>query len=142
MELASEKRQLLTQQQSEREHTLAALDQLNTDYHRELEYYRRQARQKAFTHEITRARRHSEEKSFWEYINTVVEHIHLFTWKKTVNAACRAKYKRKRLILEEELLDQQAEHRKERITLRFRSPSELDEPRPNVRVEPPRFTSS
>ena len=91
----------------------------------ELEHFRRQARKKAFTREITRARRYHEEKSFWEYLNNLVENIHLYTWRKTVVASCTAKYQRQRYLLEQELRDQQALHRKERITLRYDSPSEV-----------------
>ena len=86
MELAPEKRQLLTQQHDEGAALVAALDQLQAEYHQELEQLRRQVRKKAFTHEITRARRYHEEKSFWEYLNNLVEDIHLFTWRKTATA--------------------------------------------------------
>ncbi len=64
MELAPQKRQLLTQQHDERAALLADLEQLQADYHKELEHVRRQARKKAFTREITRARRYHEEKAF------------------------------------------------------------------------------
>ena len=90
MELAPEKRQLLTQQHDEGAALVAALDQLQAEYHQELEQLRRQVRKKAFTHEITRARRYHEEKSFWEYLNNLVEDIHLFTWRKTATASCTA----------------------------------------------------
>ena len=119
MELAPQKRQLLTQQHDERAALVADLEQLQADYHKELEHVRRQARKKAFTREITRARRYHEEKNVWEYLNNLIEDIHLFTWRKTVTASCTANYQRKRYLLEQELRDQQAHHRKERITLRY-----------------------
>ena len=125
MELAPQKRQLLTHQQDERAALLAALDQLHVDYRKELERYRRQVRKKAYTREITRAHRYHKDKSFWEYLNNIVENIHLFTWRKTVIASCTADYQRKLYLLEQELRDQQAHHRKERIILRYDSPSEV-----------------
>ena len=125
MELAPKKRQLLTQQHDELAGLLADLEQLQADYHKELEHVRRQARKKAFTREITRARRYHEEKSVWDYLNNLIEDIHLFTWRKTVTASCTANYQRKRYLLEQELRDQQAHHRKERITLRYNTPSEV-----------------
>ncbi len=125
MELAPQKRQLLTQQHDELAVLLAALEQLQANYHKELEHFRRQARKKVFTREITRVRRYHEEKSFWEYLNNLVENIHLYTWRKTVVASCTAKYQRQRYLLEQDLRDQQALHRKERITLRYDSPSEV-----------------
>lgn len=141
MELAPDKRQLLLQQHAECAKLLAALDQLNANYHKDLEHYRRQARKKAFTREITRAHRYPEDKSFWEYLNNIVEDIHLFTWQKTVTAACTAQYQRKRQVLEEEIRDLRAQHRKERIALRYENPSEIDEPPTNLRSQPPRFIS-
>ncbi len=62
------------------------LDQLQVTHRKELEGYREQAREKALTREITRDRRYHEEKSVWEYLNNIVEVIHLHTWKKTVIA--------------------------------------------------------
>ena len=141
MELALDKRQLLSQQHDECAKLRAALDQLNAEYHKDLEHFRRQARKKAFTREITRAHRYLENKSFWEYVNNMVEDIHLFTWRKTVTAACTAKYQRKRQVLEEEIRDLQVQHRKERIALRYNRPSEVDKPSTNLRTEPPRFIS-
>ena len=123
MELAPEKRQLLTQQHEEGVALVAALDQLQAEYHQELEQIRRQTRKKAFTHEIARARRYHEEKNFWEYLNNFVEDIHLFTWRKTSTASCAERYQRKRLLLEQELRELEARHRKERIVLRYDCPS-------------------
>ena len=80
---------------------------------------------KAFIREITRTRRYHEEKSFWEYVNNLVEDIHVYTWRKMVVVSCTDTYKRRRYLLEQELRDQQALHRKERITLRYDSPSEV-----------------
>ena len=125
MELAPQKRQLLTQQHDARAVLLAALEQLQAEYHKELEQIRRQVRKKTFTREITRARRYHEEKSFWEYVNNLVEDIHVYTWRKMVVVSCTDTYQRRRYLLEQELRDQQALHRKERITLRYDSPSEV-----------------
>ncbi len=125
MELAPRKRQLFTQQHDERAVLLAALEQLQAEYHKELEQIRRQVRKKTFTREITRARRYHEEKSFWEYVNNLVEDIHVYTWRKMVVVSCTDTYQRRRYLLEQELRDQQALHRKERITLRYDSPSEV-----------------
>ncbi len=127
MELAPEKQQLLAQQHDERAKLLAALDHLQAEYHKELEQYRRQVRKKAFTHEITRGRRYHEEKSFWEYVNNLVEDIHLFTWRKTVTASCSDNYQWKLYRLEQELRDLDAQHRKERIILRYDRPSKSEE---------------
>lgn len=125
MELAPRKRQLLTQQHDERAALLAALEQLQGEYHKELEQIRRQVRKKAFTREITRTRRYHEEKSFWEYVNNLIEDIHVYTWRKMVVVTCTDTYQRRRYLLEQELRDQQALHRKERITLRYDSPSKV-----------------
>jgi len=125
VELAPQKRQLLTQQHDERAALLADLEQLQADYLKDLEEIRRQVRKKVFTREITRTRRYHEEKSFWEYLNNLVENIHVFTWRKTVTTSCTANYQRKRYLLEQELRDQQAHHRKERIILRYNTPSEV-----------------
>ena len=125
MELAPQKRQLLTQQHDERAALLADLEQLQADYLKDLEEIRRQVRKKVFTREITRTRRYHEEKSFWEYLNNLVENIHVFTWRKTVTTSCTANYQRKRYLLEQELRDQQAHHRKERIILRYNTPSKV-----------------
>lgn len=125
MELAPQKRQLLTQQHDECAVLLSALEQLQAEYHKELEHIRRQVRKKAFIREITRTRRYHEEKSFWEYVNNLVEDIHVYTWRKMVVVSCTDTYKRRRYLLEQELRDQQALHRKERITLRYDSPSEV-----------------
>jgi hypothetical protein len=127
VELAPEKQQLHAQQRDERAERLAALDHLQAEYHQELEHYRRQVRKKAFTHEITRARRYHEEKSFWEYLNNIVEDIHLFTWRKTVTASCTDNYQRKRYRLEQELRELDAQHRKERIILRYDRPIKSEE---------------
>ena len=141
MELAAEKRQLLTDQKNERAKVLARIENLNAAYQKELEYFLRQQRRKAFTQEITRARRAREEKTIWEYLNTIVERIHLFTWHKTVTTLCTEKYHRKRLSLEEELQDQDAQHRKARLALRYRPSFEIDHDPPNFEVERPRVTS-
>ena len=125
MELAPRKRQLLSLQHDERAVLVAALEQLQAEYHKELEHVRRQVRKKTFTREITRTRRYHEEKSFWEYVNNLVEDIHLYTWRKMVVVSCTDTYQRRRYLLEQELRDQQALHRKERITLRYDNPSEV-----------------
>ena len=132
MVLAPNKRQLLTQQHDERATLLSALEDLNADYSKKLEYLRGRARQKAFTYEITRARRYPENKSPWEYLNNILEIAHLYTWRKTVVAICKSKYQRQRQMLEEELRDLEAQHRKERIRIRYESPSEIEEPQPNI----------
>ena len=118
---------------------MAALDQLQADYHQELEHLRRQVRKKAFTHEITRARRYHEEKSFWEYLNNLVEDIHLFTWRKTATASCTDSYQRRRFLLEQELRNLEAQHRKERIILRYDRPSKSAEYGPDVQRTAPNF---
>jgi len=123
VELAPEKQQLHAQQRDERAELHSALDHLQTEYHKELEQYRQQVRKKAFTQEITRPRRYHEEKSVWEYLNNIVEDIHLFTWRKTVIASCTDNYQRKRGVLERDLRDLDALHRKERIILRYTRPS-------------------
>jgi len=127
VELAPEKLQLHTQQRDERAELLAALAHLQAEYHKELQCYRRQVRKKAFTHEITRARRYHEEKNFWEYLNNIVEDIHLFTWRKTVTASCMHQYQQKRYLLEQELRGLDAQHRKERIILRYAQPFSSEE---------------
>ena len=83
--------------------------------------------EKAFTQEITRARRYHDEKSVWEYLNNVVEDIHLFTWRKTAVASCTGNYQQKRYGLEKEFRELDAEHRKERITLRYDRPTKSEE---------------
>lgn len=132
MELASQKRQLLTLQQEERVQLKAALDQLNTEFQKELDHYRRLAQMKAYTQEMTRSHRYHEEKGFWEYINFIVERIHLYTWHKTVMATCTAKYRKSRLILEEEFRGQQVQHRKEKIRLRYSCLLEPISPPPDL----------
>lgn len=127
MELAPEKQQLHAQQRDERAELQAALDQLQAEYQKDLEQVRRQVRKKAFTQEITRARRYHEEKSVWEYLNNVVEDIHLFTWRKTAVASCTGNYQQKRYGLEKEFRELDAEHRKERITLRYDRPTKSEE---------------
>ncbi len=127
MELAPEKQQLHAHQHEERAALLAALDSLEADYHKEVESCRRQVRKKKFTHAITRARRYHEEKSVWEYVNNLVEDIHLFTWQKTVMGACTTKYQQERQLLERDLRDLDAEHRKERIILRYAHPPRQEE---------------
>lgn|GEM_PF-2166937 len=139
MELAPEKRQLLTQQHDEGAALVAALDQLQAEYQQELEQIRRQTRKKAFTHEITRARRYHEEKNFWEYLNNFVEDVHLFTWRKTALASCAGSYQGKRLLFEQELRNLEARHRKERIILRYDCPSQGDAPEPDLRTTVPHF---
>jgi len=127
VELAPEKLQLHTQQRDESAELLAALAHLQAEYHKELQCYRRQVRKKAFTHEITRARRYHEEKNFWEYLNNIVEDIHLFTWRKTVTASCMHQYQQKRYLLEQELRGLDAQQRKERIILRYAQPFSSEE---------------
>ena len=127
MELAPSKRQLLAQQHAERAKLHTELDQLNANQSKDLERCRRQVRNKKFIHEITRAHRYPEDKSFWEYLNNIVEDVHMFTLRKTMIAQCTSKYQRKRQLLEEELRDLQAQHRKERVNLRYESRSEVDE---------------
>ena len=124
MELAPEKQQLHAQQREERAELLAALEQLETQYLKDLEKIRAQVRKKRFTQAISRARRYHEGTGFWEYVNNMVEDVHLFTWKKTAVATCTADYQRKQYQLEAELRDQLAQHRNDRITLRYTLPSE------------------
>ena len=124
MELAPEKRQLHTQQHDERAEIHDALKQLEADFSKDLERIRQQVRKKSFVQEITRARRYHEEKSVWEYLNNIVESIHGFTWEKTATAICTADYQQKRLVLERELRELDAQHRKERIILRYDCPVE------------------
>lgn len=119
MELAPEKQQLHAQQRDERAELQSALDQLQTDYHKDLGEVQAQVRKKVFTHEITRARRYHEEKSIWEYLNNIVEDIHLFTWRKTAIATCADNYQQNRSQLERKLRDLDSQHRKERIILRY-----------------------
>lgn len=119
MELAPEKRQLLTQHSDERAPLLAALEQLHAEHLKDLETIRRQVRKKRFTRAITRARRYHEGTSFWEYVNNIVEEVHLFTWQKAAVAICTAVHQQKQYQLEAELRDQTAQHRNERITLRY-----------------------
>ena len=116
---------------------MAALDQLQAEYYQELEQLRRQVRKKAFTHEITRARRYHEEKSFWEYLNNLVEDVHLFTWRKTATASCTASYQRKRFLLVQELRDLEARHRKERIILRYNRPLKIAQHGTDVQTTAP-----
>jgi hypothetical protein len=123
VELAPERQQLHAQQRDERAELLSALDHLQAEYHKELAEFRQQVRKKAFTQEITRAHRYHEEKSVWEYLNNIIEGIHLFTWRKTVLASCTDNYQRKRCVLERELQALDALHRKERIILRYTRPS-------------------
>lgn len=124
VELAPEKQQLHAQQREERAALLAALEQLEAQYLKDLEKIRAQVRKKRFTQAISRARRYHEGIGFWEYVNNIVEDVHLFTWKKTAVATCTAEYQRKQYQLETELRDQLAQHRNERITLRYSLPSE------------------
>ena len=124
MELAPEKQQLHAQQREERAALLSALEQLHAQYLKDLEKIRAQVRKKRFATAISRARRYHEGIGFWEYLNNIVEDVHLFTWKKTAVATCTAEYQRKQYQLEVELRDQLAQHRNERITLRYSLPSE------------------
>ena len=124
MELAPEKQQLHAQQRDERAELLTALEQLHTRYLKDLEKIRAQVRKKRFIRAISRARRYHEGMGFWEYVNNIVEDVHLFTWKKAAVAACTAVYQRKQYQLEAELRDQTAQHRNERITLRYNLQSE------------------
>ena len=123
MELAQDKRHLLTRQRDERGELLSSLELLTANYQKQCEDIRRQHRQKVFNREITRASRYREEKSFWEYLNNIIEDIHLFTWRRAALVTCTAQYTRKRKVLEEELWELETTHRKERITLRYASPS-------------------
>lgn len=122
MELAAEKRHLLARQRDERGELVCALELLTANYHKQCEAIRRQYRKKQFNREITRASRYREPKSFWEYLDHLVEDIHLWTWRRAAMAVCTAHYRRKRTILEEELRDLETAHRKERITLRYTPP--------------------
>ena len=124
MELAPEKQQLHAQQREERAALLSALEQLEAQYLKDLEKIRAQVRKKRFTQAISRASRYHEGTGFWEYVNNMVEGVHLFTWKKAAVATCTADYQRKQYQLEAELRDQLAQHRNDRITLRYTLPSE------------------
>ncbi len=103
------------------------LEQLEADYHKAIQEIHQKTRNKRFNQSITRSHRYHEEKSIWEYLNNIVEDIHLFTWRKTVIASCTDTYKQKRFLLEEELRDLDSQHRNERITLRFRQPTNSEE---------------
>ncbi len=131
MELAPEKQQLHAQQRNERAELQSALDKLQADYQRDLGAVQTQVRQKVFTHEITRARRYHEEKSVWEYLNNIVEDIHLFTWRKTAIATCTDNYQQNRYRLEREFRELDAQHRKERIILRYSQPTKSEDPAPD-----------
>lgn len=137
MELAPEKQQLHAQQRNERAELQAALDQLQADYQRDLGKVQAQVRKKAFTHEITRARRYHEEKSVWEYLNNIVEDIHLFTWRKTAIATCTDDYQQNRYRLERELRDLDSQHRKERIILRYDCSTKSEAGGPDVQPSEP-----
>lgn len=122
MELAHDKRHLLTRQHDERGELLYALELLTSNYQKQCEDIRRQHRKKMFIREIPRASRYREEKSFWEYLDNIVEDLHLLTWRRAALATCTTHYNRKRHILEAELRELETTHRKERITLRYTSP--------------------
>ena len=122
VELAHEKRHLLSRQRDEHRERLCSLELLITDYHKQCEGIHRQYRKKVFNREITRASRYREEKSFWEYLNNIIEDIHLFTWRRAALATLSVQYNRKRQLLEKELRELETTHRKERITLRYASP--------------------
>ncbi len=139
MELAPDKRELLAQHSREQAALQAELNRLDHDYHRQLEKFRRQVRKKVFTRQISRTHRYHEEKSFWEYVNNFVEDIHLFTWKKAAVTSCTQKYRRKRLILEEELRDLNAQQRHERITLRYTIPPPKEENDTDLKGATPNF---
>ena len=128
MELAFDKRHLLSRQRDERGELLFALELLNANYYKQCEDIRRQARKNVFNREITRASRYREEKFFWEYVNNIIEDIHLFTWKRAALSVCRTQYARKRQVLEAELRELETAHRKERITLRYATPPHQENP--------------
>ncbi|WP_447969801.1 hypothetical protein [Nitrospira sp. M1] len=142
VELAGNKRQLLSQQNDERTKLLAELDKLNADYSKEFEDIRRHAREKKFIHEISRAHRYAENKDIWEYLNNIVEDIHLYTWRKCASGICTRKFQRNRQILEEDLRDLDAHHRKQRIRLRYESPSEVKQQPTPIKPPSPRFFMS
>ncbi len=119
MELDSKKRHLLTRQRDERGELLYALELLNANFQKQCEEVRRQTRKSVFNREITRAGRYREEKRFWEYVNNIIEDIHLLTWKRAAISVCHAQYARKLKVLEEELRELETTHRKERINLRY-----------------------
>lgn len=123
MELAPEKRQLLAQHSDERAPLLAALEQLDAQYLIDLEKIRAQVRKKRFNRAISRAHRYHEGPGLWEYVNNIVEDVHLFTWRKAAVATCTAIYHQKQFQLGAELREQTAQHRNERITLRYNLPS-------------------
>lgn len=132
MELDSKKRHLLTRQRDERGELLYALELLNANFQKQCEEVRRQVRKSAFNREITRAGRYKEEKRFWEYVNNIIEDIHLLTWKRATISVCQAQYARKLKVLEEELRELETTHRKERMNLRYagqpsqENPSDFD----------------
>ena len=140
MELAPDKRYLLARQRDERDEFLGALELLTANYQKQCEDIRRQHRKKLFNREITRASRYREEKSFWEYVDNIVEDIHILTWRRAAMATCTTQYNRKRKVLEEELRELETTHRKERITLRYSSlPPREDELDPETRSTTPHF---
>ena len=132
MELDSKKRLLLTRQRDERGELLYTLELLHANFQKQCEEVRRQARKSAFNREITRAGRYREEKRFWEYVNNIIEDIHLLTWKRAAISVCQAQYARKLKVLEEELRELETTHRKERMNLRYagqpsqENPSDFD----------------
>jgi len=143
VELAGNKRQLLSEQHDERAKRLAELDQLNADYSKDFEDIRRRVREKKFIQEFSREDRYPQDKDIWEYLNNIVEDIHLYTWRKCATGICTRKYQRKRQILEEELRDLDAHHRKERIRLRYGHPTNADDENPsNFKTPSPRFFMS
>ena len=99
-------------------HILCSLPEPKQDYSTRIRLIK-----KRFTRAISRARRYHEGTDFWKFVNNFVEDVHLFTWKKAAVATCTADYQRQHYQLEAELRDQTAQHRNERITLRYNLPS-------------------
>ncbi|MDT3779834.1 hypothetical protein PJI16_19940 [Nitrospira sp. MA-1] len=137
MELDSKKRHLLTRQRDERGELLYALELLHANFQKQCEEVRRQVRKSAFNREITRAGRYREEKRFWEYVNNIIEDIHLLTWKRAAISVCQAQYARKLKVLEEELRELETTHRKERINLRYSGQPPQENSSDHTSITPP-----
>ena len=140
--LASHKRQLLSQQHDERAQILTDLEQLDADYSRDIENIRRQTRANVFRHEISREQRRTEDKDLWEYLNDMVELVYMYTWRKSETGICTRRYLRRRQVIVEDLRDLEAQHRKERIKTRFKSPPVGEETLKSAKVNAPRFFMS
>ena len=80
---------------------------------------------------------HHAEKSFWEYLNAIIEPMYWFIWKQAMISACTKKHHRLRQELKRDLLDLEAQHLKEQVALRYNARASFSDYRPNVRLQPP-----